>query len=72
MKVVNGALASWTSCILMKFLCRFARCAEANEKKDRTEVKKGFECGINLHDFGDLREGDLMQSQITIDGQAVL
>ena len=30
-------------------------------KKDVTEVRKGSECGLNLVDFSDLREGDLVQ-----------
>ncbi|KAH7889835.1 hypothetical protein F5I97DRAFT_1800872 [Phlebopus sp. FC_14] len=30
-------------------------------KKDVLQVKKGSECGINLKDFDDVREGDLIQ-----------
>ncbi|KIK82089.1 hypothetical protein PAXRUDRAFT_832418 [Paxillus rubicundulus Ve08.2h10] len=41
-------------------------------KKDMTEVKKGSECGINLHDFDDLREGDLIQMFKTIEIPGVL
>jgi translation initiation factor IF-2 len=37
-----------------------------------TEVKKGSECGINLHDFDDLREGDLIQMFKTIEIPGVL
>ncbi|KAH7929795.1 P-loop containing nucleoside triphosphate hydrolase protein [Leucogyrophana mollusca] len=41
-------------------------------KKDVTEVKKGSECGISLHDFDDLREGDLIQMYQTIEIPGVL
>ncbi|KIJ69580.1 hypothetical protein HYDPIDRAFT_106210 [Hydnomerulius pinastri MD-312] len=41
-------------------------------KKDMTEVKKGSECGINLQDFDDLREGDLIQMFKTIEVPGVL
>ncbi|KAF9228584.1 initiation factor 2, partial [Gyrodon lividus] len=41
-------------------------------KKDMTEVKKGSECGINLHEFDDLREGDLIQMFQTIEVPGVL
>jgi len=30
-------------------------------KKDVPEVKKGFECGLSLDKFDDVREGDLVQ-----------
>ncbi|KAG6334456.1 hypothetical protein ID866_4634 [Astraeus odoratus] len=36
-------------------------------RKEVQEVRKGFECGINLRDFDDLREGDLIQMVKTIE-----
>lgn len=30
-------------------------------KKDVMEIKKGFECGLSLENFDDIREGDLIQ-----------
>ena len=36
-----------------------------------TEVRKGSECGINLHDFNNLQEGDVIQmfQKIEIPGE---
>jgi len=30
-------------------------------KKDVSEVRKGTECGVNLEDFDNLQEGDVIQ-----------
>ncbi len=31
-------------------------------KKDVTEIKKGYECGINIQDFKDIQEGDIIEA----------
>lgn len=31
-------------------------------QEDATEVKAGFECGINLHNFNDFEEGDILET----------
>lgn len=31
-------------------------------KKEVTEVRKGSECGVNLQDFDNLQEGDVIQT----------
>src|SRR5919202_2746460 len=31
------------------------------EKDDATEVREGFECGITLHNYSDIRTGDVME-----------
>ena len=31
-------------------------------KDDATEVREGFECGIGLSDFQDLKPGDLIET----------
>jgi translation initiation factor IF-2 len=31
-------------------------------KSDVTEIKKGYECGINIQDFKDIREGDTIEA----------
>lgn len=31
-------------------------------KDDVTEVKKGFECGIRIRNFNDIKEGDVVES----------
>ena len=31
-------------------------------KKDVTEIKKGYECGINILDFKDIQEGDIIEA----------
>ncbi|KAF9239584.1 hypothetical protein BU15DRAFT_87902 [Melanogaster broomeanus] len=41
-------------------------------KKDMQEVRKGSECGINLHEFDDIREGDVIQMFKTIELPGVL
>lgn len=41
-------------------------------KKDMLEVKKSTECGISLHDYEDLRDGDLIQMYQTIEIPGVL
>lgn len=41
-------------------------------KKDMLEAKKGTECGISLHDYDDLRDGDLIQMYQTIEIPGVL
>lgn len=40
-------------------------------KKDVTEVRKGLECGVNLQDFDNLQEGDVIQmfQKIEIPGE---
>lgn len=40
-------------------------------KKDMTEVRKGSECGVNLQDFDNLQEGDVIQmfQKIEIPGE---
>jgi len=35
-----------------------------HEKDDVKEVKEGFECGINLKEFDDFKEGDLIQCYV--------
>ena len=32
------------------------------EKDDVTEVREGFECGITLHNYSDIRVGDLIET----------
>ena len=34
------------------------------EKNDAKEVREGFECGINLKDFNDIEEGDILEAFI--------
>ncbi len=34
------------------------------QKDDKTEVKAGFECGIKLKDFNDIKEGDIFEAYI--------
>jgi translation initiation factor IF-2 len=41
-------------------------------KKDIDEVRKGSECGLRLHKFDDLREGDLIQAYQIIETPGVL
>jgi translation initiation factor IF-2 len=41
-------------------------------KKDVTEVRKGSECGLSFVNFGDIREGDLIQMYQTIEKPGVL
>ncbi|KAK7049247.1 translation initiation factor IF-2 [Paramarasmius palmivorus] len=41
-------------------------------KKDVSEVRKGSECGLNLTDFDDLREGDFIQMFSIIEKPGVL
>jgi translation initiation factor IF-2 len=31
-------------------------------KNDVTEIKKGYECGINIQDFKDIKEGDIIEA----------
>jgi translation initiation factor IF-2 len=31
-------------------------------KDDVREVSKGYECGIGIHNFNDIKEGDFMES----------
>lgn len=40
-------------------------------KKDVAEVRKGLECGINLQDFANLQEGDVihMIQKVEIPGE---
>jgi translation initiation factor IF-2 len=33
-----------------------------HEKDDVREVREGFECGINLKDFDDIQEGDILEA----------
>jgi translation initiation factor IF-2 len=33
-----------------------------HSKKDVTEMKKGYECGINIQDFKEIREGDIIEA----------
>jgi len=35
-----------------------------HEKEDVKEVKEGFDCGINLKEFDDYKEGDIIQCYI--------
>jgi translation initiation factor IF-2 len=32
------------------------------EKDDATEVREGFECGITLHNYSDIRTGDVIET----------
>jgi translation initiation factor IF-2 len=32
------------------------------EKDDVTEVREGFECGVNLGSFNDIAEGDIIET----------
>jgi translation initiation factor IF-2 len=36
------------------------------EKDDAREVREGFECGLVLRDFKDVREGDVVESYKTV------
>jgi translation initiation factor IF-2 len=31
-------------------------------KDDATEVREGFECGLTLSNFNDIREGDIVET----------
>jgi translation initiation factor IF-2 len=33
-----------------------------HEKDDVKEVREGFECGINLKDFNEIQEGDILEA----------
>jgi translation initiation factor IF-2 len=39
---------------------------------DVKEVKKGFECGIILDDFNDIKAGDVIEAYKSIEAQATL
>jgi translation initiation factor IF-2 len=36
-------------------------------KEDVKEVKNGYECGMNINNFNDLKEGDLIESFTTVE-----
>ncbi|HEY5787878.1 MAG TPA: EF-Tu/IF-2/RF-3 family GTPase, partial [Microlunatus sp.] len=32
------------------------------EKDDATEVREGYECGLTLHNYSDIRTGDIVET----------
>ena len=63
--VINGTLRRNSKARLLREGVVVAETAIASlrrEKDDATEVREGFECGITLQNYSDIRTGDVIET----------
>ncbi|EIW85427.1 initiation factor 2 [Coniophora puteana RWD-64-598 SS2] len=74
-RITNGVVSKYTKArLLRKGEVLFTGSIDTlkQHKNDMTEIKKGSECAIGLENFGDIREGDTIETYEEIEVPGVL